>query len=60
MPDERSDAQRRELLAELDGSLIEVSEWEAKFIDSVLKQSYPWTLRQIAVIDRILDEKLPF
>lgn len=60
MENERSNETRREMLEEIDQSArIEVTEWEADFIDSILRQQ-KWTPRQISVIDRILDNYLPY
>jgi len=57
---ERTNEQRRELLTELDNSDVCVDKWIANFLESVLSQEYPWTPKQIAKIDEILDQYLPF
>lgn len=35
-----------------------VSSWEADFLDTVFKQSFPLTKAQIAIADRMIDQYL--
>lgn len=47
------------LLRQLDADEdVTVTEWEADFLDSVFKQTYPLTAKQIVIADRMIDQYL--
>jgi hypothetical protein len=59
--EQRTNEQRKTLLEDLDARPSDgMSQWEIDFVSSVVEQTYEWTPKQIEVIDRILDEFLPF
>lgn len=45
-----------EVLTALDQMDREVSDWESKFLDSLMKQSYPLTAKQRAVLVKMAEE----
>ena len=50
---ELPDQEYRDVLQEIGESEIDVSEWEARFIKSILSTDYPLSDRQKSVVDRM-------
>jgi hypothetical protein len=47
------------LLTALDTMARDVTEWEAGFLDSCMRQTYPLTPKQRAVLVRMADQYVP-
>ena len=49
------DATVQEVLTALDTMAQEVTEWEAGFLDNLLRQTYPLTSKQLGVLVRMAE-----